>query len=969
MKSVIQSIFLTLCATNLLLIVPRLHSQNLEYEVEIAYPEKDSRLEVTVVVGEKHKSKIDYFKNLTIESLRITEDIFKIPFRDNFSVVFDPRDDFHNGLATVIPSNRIYIHTEVPNLESSIGLVREAHLETTVHEMAHMMMIQQRQGIFTPLSWVVGNLSRPNALYPRWVHEGMAVWTESHLGGRGQSGIIQAELRKYAEFYKRNNKHPLRNDLLDGSLELTAMHPGNLPYHFGYLMIDDLMKDENSKSAGELLKKSAVLPGWFFHRLYSKNGKRLGKRFEALREDWAKTPLLETPERKNIHEAVNIGGPFVSGKGLSWFYTLDKRQLVYAPTTYLAYYDEEKGLVKQEFTRAGTRINQGFWNSELNAWILLVTVMDPNTNRPSRKRIYFVDSNGTLLCESSSVDRVREIATDGKTLAWIRTDEEGYFHFEKAGITRDCKISKKREKVISSKVAFERMSHPWIKGNEWLVSKGRGRDLSRDLIIGSGNFSYSAPEGALGYPQFVEANGQKQLVVTWYQKDYRGPALVDLKTQQIKTFAVKTEASTNYALPTNGQIISNVSLWEKDQIQNLSLTESTLTKAKSVSRVPSNVTDKKKNSIEESIPELEAKTSGINADAEVEDYNIFPSIVPRFWYPNYETYDRGSLITGSTFFADLSNNWIGSLLLGYDTGAKRPMGHATFQKNNLGLGMLNAWEFEALSNFRWIGNRVQDIQIAKTQFKISQRLGSRFVLGVYPGAEYRRGTPTRTLKEYSIGAPALSLLFSSPHARNIRAGTYQITQFSDAFYFNANTRWLPQPSLEIYTNFQGKAGPFGYLLGLEYGRTEMSAFPIVYYEWGGRADFSTLDTGFLARGFPSANGPAMQILRSNFEFGFNIWNFQRGIPWNRVHLSALELRPIYEVITNDLYNPTASGTVRKTKIRMGNEYFHTAGVELDIFFQALHYANFKASVGYFHGFGDQGEDNVGFKLQSLSDFF
>lgn len=968
MKSVIQSIILTLCATNLLFFASALHAQNLEYEVEIAYPEKDPRLEITVVVGAEHKSKIDYFKNLTIESLRITEDIFKIPFRDNFSVVFDPRDDFHNGLATVIPSNRIYIHTEVPNLESSIGLVREAHLETTVHEMAHMMMIQQRQGIFKPLSWVVGNLSRPNALFPRWVHEGMAVWTESHLGGRGQSGIIQAELRKYAEFYKRNNKHPLRSDLLDGSLELSAMHPGNLPYHFGYLMIDDLMKDENSKSAGELLKKSAVLPGWFFHRLYSKNGKKVGKRFEALREEWAKTPLAEIPERKNIHEAANIGGPFVSGKGVSWFYTQDKRQLMPTPKTFLAYYDEEKGLVQKEFSRGGTRITQSIWNSELNAWILLVNTVDPNTNHLIRKRLYLLNEKAEMLCENNSIDRIREIAADGKTLAWIRTDENGFFHFEKSTLTRDCKIAPKHETILSSKVAFERMSHPWIKGSEWLLSKGRGRDLSRDLVIGSENFSYSAPEGALAYPQFVELNGQKQLVVTWYQKNYRGPAVVDLKTQQIKTFEIKTEASTNYALPSNGQIISNISLWEKDQIQNLSLTASHVAKAKYVSRIPANTTNIEKTPIEESLPDLEQKTVGINADAEVEEYNIFPSIVPRFWYPNFETYDRGSLITGSTFFTDLSNNWLGSLLLGYDTGAKRPMGYASFEKNNLGLGMLNAWEFEALSNFRWIGNRVQDIQIAKTQFKISQRLGSRFILGVYPGAEYRRGTATRTLNKYSVGAPALSLLFASPHARNVREGTYQITQFSDAFYFNANTRWLPQSSLEIYTNFQGKAGPFGYLLGLEYGRTEVSAFPIVYYEWGGRADFSTLDSGFLARGFPSSNGPSMQILRSNFEFGFNVWNFQRGIPWNRMHLSAIELRPLYEVVTNDLY-PAVGGTARKTNIRMGKDYFHTAGVELDIFFQALHYANFKASVGYFHGFGDEGEDNVGFKLQSLSDFF
>src|SRR5688572_46646 len=140
MKSFIQSINLIRCATVCVLVATSLfqtslHAQDLEYEVKVAYPEKNPRLKIRVVVGEEHKKNIDYFKNLTLESSRIVEEIFKIQFKDNFSVVFDSRHDYHNGLTTVIPNDRIYVFTEVPELSSSIGLVKQAHLETTVHEL------------------------------------------------------------------------------------------------------------------------------------------------------------------------------------------------------------------------------------------------------------------------------------------------------------------------------------------------------------------------------------------------------------------------------------------------------------------------------------------------------------------------------------------------------------------------------------------------------------------------------------------------------------------------------------------------------------------------------------------------------------------------------------------------------------------------------------------------------------------
>src|SRR5207302_115438 len=117
---VILGVFLIRCAT---------FATNLGFESDIAYPEKSPRITVTIVVGKNQKSKIPYFRSIVLQSLKIDEDEFKAEYRDNFSVVFDNRPDFHNGLTTVIPSNRVYVHTEVPELESSIGISRQLLLE------------------------------------------------------------------------------------------------------------------------------------------------------------------------------------------------------------------------------------------------------------------------------------------------------------------------------------------------------------------------------------------------------------------------------------------------------------------------------------------------------------------------------------------------------------------------------------------------------------------------------------------------------------------------------------------------------------------------------------------------------------------------------------------------------------------------------------------------------------------------
>ena len=928
---------------------------DLTFEAKVHYPPNDPRLTVTVVVGKEQEDDLPYFEHVTLQAIEIVENEFKINFRDHFSIVFDNRPDFHNGLTTVLPTNRIYVHTEVPNLESSIGLVHQAHLETAVHEMAHMMVIQQRRSFWTPLSWVVGNLARPNLLFPTWVHEGFAVWAESQMGGRGQNGVVQTDIRKYAEYFKRTGRIPLPSDLLDGSLESVAdghpsppgkfthsiVEPGEYPYHFGYLLIDDLLKGEKSQTPGFLLQKSAGRIGFLFHNLFRDNGKILTDRFHYLQSEWAQTPVDREENPLTISSARKMLGPFSSNSGMSWVETDDDRN------TQLKFVDSQAKIFVTKWNRAGVRPERASWSHSLNLWVVLAAADNSNTNSQLRKSFFLVDAAGNFVCENDSRKRVREFSLDGSNLGIIRSDAQGFFYFERTQLSKNCQFGP-TELILRTTQPFERLSHPWINGNEWLLSKSRGQNLSEDFIVGNRNLEFHSPQGALGFPQKIDGC-EDCLLATLYQKNFRGPVVINTKSGSIQKFSQKTESPSSYSLA--GKIFSREAYWDQERIVTWQLNQK--------SPLDSSHLDQPVEYIVPSDPVDNVST---------QKYSAWPSIIPHFWFPSYQLYDRGYNLKGSTYFADLAKNWSGTLEAGYDSGGQRPVGYLQIDRDALNWGLIDQWEFSGYSNFNFIGNKIQDVQLARTQLRLTRRLNSRFYFALLPGVEYRRGTSVANVKPYSVIAPALGLKFASPRAVNVRAASYQITKFNDAFYFLARARWLPQTSFEVFSNFQGKAGKFGYLLGLEYARTPPAAFPKVFYEWGGRPLFSTLDTGYLARGFTSNIGPALQLIRGNFETGFKILDVNRGIPWNRFHLKDVEFRPLYEVVTSDLYGQDSQGNAVPSNVKVGRQFFHTVGAELDFFIQVLHYWDAKATFGVYQGLGAKGKTLYGVQLVSLLDF-
>lgn len=70
------------------------------------------------------------------------------------------------------------------------------------------------------LSWaelfVWSSISSGAGAWPKWLHEGLAVWVELQKGGRGHSGIIDLQLRELAEYEHNENKSAFESFHLDG---------------------------------------------------------------------------------------------------------------------------------------------------------------------------------------------------------------------------------------------------------------------------------------------------------------------------------------------------------------------------------------------------------------------------------------------------------------------------------------------------------------------------------------------------------------------------------------------------------------------------------------------------------------------------------------------------------------------------------------------------------------------------------
>jgi hypothetical protein len=245
--------------------------------------------------------------------------------KEHIVLMLDPRANSHNGWATVVPSKRVSIFVAPPYILDSIGEGRDWTYETVLHELTHISHLGMRRGWMKALYYTFGTIVAPNATFPMWLIEGLAVHYETKLSksGRGRSSFLQMVVNEAC-------RADVFGDPQFGSLDQLGS-PG-YPWPLGlrpYLIGADFLNFIEGK-IGEVpfQKFHDKSAGWFpfFWLLFSENelgGKDWDQWWKEYVE-WRRSTCQRGPST-SLHERTNLGfqawSPLATPRGTFFFHT------------------------------------------------------------------------------------------------------------------------------------------------------------------------------------------------------------------------------------------------------------------------------------------------------------------------------------------------------------------------------------------------------------------------------------------------------------------------------------------------------------------------------------------------------------------------------------------------------------------------------------------------------------------------
>jgi hypothetical protein len=930
MRQIVLIVFLFLC----LCVTPRANSQALESKFT------HRTQTVRLIVPSELKNSLSDLKLWSEAALGHAERKLSLSLQEDVEIYFDTEPHSHNGLTTAIPRNRIFVNTEAPELNSSIGISRFYMMETLVHEWAHMLSLQHHRGVFRGLSWVLGNTSRPNGAWPRWIHEGLAVWTEESVGGRPLSGSIDFDLRRYAEFSRRSGRPALNNSLLDGQWELSKFRPGQVPYSFGFLIFKKLSEDSQF-SLGRFAEASSKSLGISFRKTFQELGVNLDKTFEELQTQWAATPLEHaTTPAKLVAEGSEIRGLKSSASRVAWIESIDDDGVQFVAT-------DSSHTIRRDWP---FKLLSPLWALPVESsqneerWAVLVETLPAWTSNavhsptaPYRRRLVLFDAGKPgLRCSFDLGDRLRDVALTSTEIAWTTSTDDARQTLQRARWNSSCEIED--VKTILEVPAFGRLSSPEIFGDLTFVTRNVPSETSFDerILSSDGRELISVTKGGL-LTQYSPSRGGRGVIFE-RSPSYWGPLITREESGLVEIFKLplRTGAFEATLSPDASKIYYIEKLWDRDELRVLSVDDPSLKRDRGLRWETASKVD----------------VSASKLETPSEKHSSIDSIWPHFWIPSLIGSEGTWIIAGQTFYSDLTRTWSGASLAGYNTGTGR-----AFASSSLSWvpSSKRAWpqvdlhlEYSPrdVSYFGVAGQKVQDRASGDLAATIPYALEARWRGQLSIGYSLRHYGRLGNFEGENKSNPFLSLSFKSSYGRKPYSTLSRLSESPAYFYFEQRARWLEGPELQsdLYGLLRTSSRT-RLLLALQGAHTEFENFPRSYFVWGGTPLLAAgFEGNYLNRGFPSQGFVAERLLRTSTEWIWGVWTPRSSLSWNRFRIQGVDLRLVAESVTWDSFF--------NKSYRLGSSFASSAGAEVDILGSGLHYISYKLSLGAFRGFGD-----------------
>ncbi len=116
------------------------------------------------------------------------------PDREPTELVLTDTSDDANGYTSVLPYSSVTLLVAAPDDMSLLGDTDDWPAMLTAHEMTHVVHTDNVAGLPALVRTLLGKLTAPNHLMPRWLIEGLAVMAETRLSSGGRLRSTQAEM-------------------------------------------------------------------------------------------------------------------------------------------------------------------------------------------------------------------------------------------------------------------------------------------------------------------------------------------------------------------------------------------------------------------------------------------------------------------------------------------------------------------------------------------------------------------------------------------------------------------------------------------------------------------------------------------------------------------------------------------------------------------------------------------------------
>jgi len=162
--------------------------------------------------------------------------------------------DSANGMASPIGRFGLVLWATPPDNWTAIHYYEDWMRMLAFHEYTHLVSMDNTSGaVWEGLRYAIGDILLPNAAWPLWMLEGLAIYAETRFSrsGRGRSPYYEMILRAQVEENKLDTSSAATLDMLDPA---NPNYPaGSTPYFYGYQLLN--------RAAGEYGKNAITKTG------------------------------------------------------------------------------------------------------------------------------------------------------------------------------------------------------------------------------------------------------------------------------------------------------------------------------------------------------------------------------------------------------------------------------------------------------------------------------------------------------------------------------------------------------------------------------------------------------------------------------------------------------------------------------------------------------------------------------------